>query len=177
MQERAKLVRFEGEILPHLDAAYNLARWLLRNDHDAEDVTQEACLRAYRFFEGFRGGNAKAWLLTVVRHACFDWLKQNRSQESMTSFDELVHTPDAVGSCNTPESLALQAANQRVLHAALAQLPIEFCEALILRELEGLSYKEISTVTDVPIGTVMSRLSRARNLLLDILSTHDQQEH
>ena len=172
MHRPSQRAQFEHIVLPHLDAAYNLARWLLRNDADADDVTQEAFVRAYRFFDSFHGGNAKTWLLTIVRHACYSWLKQHRAEKSTMAFDEQQHSAnnnDATDGHDpfsaSPESLFLQEADRRLLHQYLEALPLEFREALVLRELEGLSYKEISAVMDVPIGTVMSRLARGRGLL------------
>jgi RNA polymerase sigma-70 factor (ECF subfamily) len=162
--------RFERVVLPHLDAAYNLARWLTRNDHDAEDVTQEACARAYRFFETFHDGNARTWLLTIVRRTCYSWLDKHRPDSRATVFDEDVHSLESGDGHGTaggasPEALLLVNADLRQLRECLEQLPRELREALILRELEGLSYKEISAVTEAPLGTVMSRLARARNQL------------
>lgn len=170
-------------MLPHLDAAYNLARWLLRNDADADDVTQDAFVRAYRFFDGFHGGSAKIWLLTIVRHACYTWLKQHRAEKSNMPFDEQLHSwngndsaPGEASFSASPETLYLQAADRHRLHACLEELPLEYREAVILRELEGLSYKEISSVMDVPIGTVMSRLARGRGLLQEKLGGYVGQE-
>jgi RNA polymerase sigma-70 factor (ECF subfamily) len=179
----SKRAQFEHTVLPHLDAAYNLARWLLRNDADADDVTQEACVRAYRFFDSFHGGNAKTWLLTIVRHACYTWLKQHRAEKSTMPFDEQQHSSnnsDPVDGHDpfsaNPEALFLQDADRRLLHRCLEELPLEFRETLILRELEGLSYKEISTVMEVPIGTVMSRLARGRALLQQQFAANNVQE-
>ena len=157
----------------HFDAAYNLARWLTRNDHDAEDVVQEACLRALRYFEGFHGGEGRAWLLTIVRHTCYSWLEKNRPTEVSAGFDESASTADRAGfdpdmmaaEGGNPEAIALQNAHRRILDQAIAALPLGFREVLILRELEDLSYKEIARVIDAPVGTVMSRLARARKLL------------
>ena len=160
MPEHDRLARFEQAVLPHLPAAYNLARWLTRDDHDAEDVVQEAYLRAYRSFDRFRGGaDGRAWLLAVVRNTCFTWLKQNRAHELAAPFDEALHSPE---SDTGPERRLLQQASADLLREALGELPAEFREVLVLRELEGLSYKEIAAVADVPLGTVMSRLTRAR---------------
>ena len=156
----SELKRFERTFLPHMSAAYNLARWLTRSDQDAEDVVQEAYLRAVRFFGGFRGGNSKAWFLTIVRNAGYSWLQRSRAQGLTTPFDAEMH--DIEDTSQGPEVDLLQRATQQDLQAALESLPVEFREALVLRELEGLSYKEIAEVSGVPIGTVMSRLTRAR---------------
>ncbi len=156
---------FEKTVLPHLDAAYNLARWLLRNDSDAQDLVQEACLRAYRFFDGFRGGNAKAWFLTIVRNTCLTWIEENRSRGTSVAFDENLHSPDRAGNepwAGNPETICLQNLETAALMRGLEQLPMEFREVLILCELEGCSYREISAIVNIPLGTVMSRLSRAR---------------
>ena len=155
--------RFEEIALPHLGAAYNLARWLTRNDHDAEDLVQEAYLRAFKFFDSFRGEDGRAWLLAIVRNTCYTWLKQNRVQELHDSFDEDMHSE--ADSSGDPQSLMLQNANKELLNRGIEALPLEFREILIMRELEDLSYKEIATVAGIPIGTVMSRLARARNML------------
>src|SRR5512132_4242314 len=162
-----KLDRFEQAILPHLDAAYNLARWLTRNEQDAQDMVQEASLRAFKFFDGFRGGDARAWLLTTVRNTCYTWMQQNRRGQAMTPFDEGIHTVDE-DSLN-PSSLVLKNADMEMLQRSLEQLPDEFREVIVLRDLEELSYKQIAEVTDVPLGTVMSRLARARARLKQIL--------
>jgi RNA polymerase sigma-70 factor (ECF subfamily) len=159
---------FEELILPHLDAAYNLARWLTRNTQDAEDLVQEAYLRAFRFFGGFRGGNARTWLLRIVRNTCYTWLHQNRAQQVTDPFDEQAHT-DVTESQN-PETLLLQKADGQLLNRALEELPTAFREVLVLLEIEGLSYKEIAEVLGIPIGTVMSRLARARHRLRESLS-------
>ena len=145
-----------------MDAAYNLARWLTRNDQDARDVTQESMLRAFRFLDGLRG-DARPWLLALVRNACMSWLKANRPAE-LAGYDPAAPELEAVDE-HTPETLALQAIDRRMLNEALAALPAHFREALILREMEELSYKDIARITGAPIGTVMSRLARARRLL------------
>src|SRR5437667_2661408 len=161
---RADRTRFEEVVLPQLDAAYNLARWLTRNGHDAEDVVQEACERALKYFDAFRGGDAKAWFLTVVRHACYDWLKRNRPAEIVPGDQETIESvPDLTAA--TPEQMALRNASSSALAEAIAALPLGYREVLILRELEELPYREIARVVDIPIGTVMSRLARARGLL------------
>jgi RNA polymerase sigma-70 factor, ECF subfamily len=153
-------------MLPHLDAAYNLARWLTGNDTDAEDVVQEAYLRAFKFFAGFHGDNSRAWLLKVVRNACYTWLQHNRAHALTIEFDETLHS----GESDTPEILVLANLNTHWLKHALEALPPEFREAVILRELEGFSYKEIASLAEVPVGTVMSRLARARKRLQQCLA-------
>jgi RNA polymerase sigma-70 factor (ECF subfamily) len=154
-------LRFETLVLPHLDAAFNLARWLLRSSADAEDASQEAMLRAFRFFNGFQGGDVRAWLLQIVRNTCFTWLEKNRHVKDMTEFDEELRGSPSP----TPESLAIAADGRERLTHALESLPPGYREVIVLRELEGCSYKEIATITSIPIGTVMSRVSRARRQL------------
>jgi RNA polymerase sigma-70 factor (ECF subfamily) len=161
--------RFEQAVLPHLDAAYNLARWLTRNEHDAQDVTQESFLRAFRFFDGYQGGNMLAWLLTIVRNTCYTWLHQNRPPDSAVEFDEEIHSSESSGGAD-PELQVLASADKETLQHALEELPDLFREALVLRELEGMSYKEIADVTSVSLGTVMSRLARGRTRLRESLS-------
>jgi RNA polymerase sigma factor (sigma-70 family) len=162
-KERNNLILFEQTILPHLDAAYNLARWIMGNDQDAEDMVQEAYLRAYQYFVGFQGGNSRAWLLTIVRNTCYTWLRQNRDHKfTVELVDEL---PDSESPWINPETFLLLRSNTRLIRTALEKLPAEFRELIFLRELEGLSYKEIAGVAGVPIGTVMSRLARARQQL------------
>jgi RNA polymerase sigma factor (sigma-70 family) len=161
---------FEQVVLPHLDAAYNLARWLTRNPQDAEDVVQDAYLRAFRFFGGFRGGNGRTWLLKIVRNTCYTRLHQNRAQRSATAFDEQLHTDTAES--ENPETLLLRKADGQLLNQALDELSPEFREVLVLLELEGLSYKQIAEVVGIPIGTVMSRLARGRHRLRESLSCH-----
>lgn len=165
-------MRFEQLVLPHLDAAFNLARWLLRSRADAEDVAQDAVLRAYRFFLSFHGGDARAWLLQIVRNTCYTWLEKNRPVEQMTEFNEELHTTASV----SPESLAIAGNNRERLTRALESLPARQREVIVLRELEGCSYKEISTITAIPIGTVMSALSRARRQLQVALSNPAREE-
>jgi len=157
---------FEQVVLPHLDAAYNLARWLTRNDHDAQDVAQEALLRAYRFFDGLRG-EAKPWLLAIVRNAFFTWLQANRPTDTVGFDDDVAELlpSDEDG----PEVQAARNFDRRMLNTAITALPAHFREVLILRELEDLPYKDIARIADVPIGTVMSRLARARRLLAESL--------
>jgi RNA polymerase sigma-70 factor, ECF subfamily len=171
LQEQSESSRFEQTILPHLDAAYNLARWLTRNETDAEDVVQEAYLRAFKFFGGFHGDNSRAWLLKILRNTCYTWLQQNRAHELTIEFDEKLHS----GESDTPEIIVLANVNTHLLKHALEALPPEFREAVILRELEGFSYKEIAIIADVPVGTVMSRLARARKRLQQCLTDHKRE--
>jgi RNA polymerase sigma-70 factor (ECF subfamily) len=147
-------------LLPHLNAAYSLARWLTRDDHDAEDVVQEACLRALRFFKGFRGGDCRAWLLRIVRNTSYTWHQRNRARGPTIAFDEEMHSDE--GESADPSTLLLRKADRSLIQRALAELPVKLREILVLRELEGLSYKEIAEVADIPMGTVMSSLSRGR---------------
>ena len=160
--------RFEQAVLPHLDAAYSLARWLTRNEQDAQDVTQESFLRAFRFFDGYQGGNMRAWLLTIVRNTCYTWLHQNRAGQSAVEFDEEIHSKELSGEAD-PEIQVLTNADKETVHRALEELPDIFREVLVLREMEGMSYKEIADVTSVSLGTVMSRLARARTRLRQTL--------
>ena len=148
-------------VLPHLDAAYNLARWLTRNAHDADDVLQDAMLRAYRHFAGLRG-EPRPWLLAVVRNACWSWLQANRPADIEPLDDEIAD--DALPG---PEAALARSLDRRLLNEAIAALPVQFREVLVLRELEDLSYRDIARIAGVPIGTVMSRLSRARRLLVE----------
>jgi RNA polymerase sigma-70 factor, ECF subfamily len=162
--------RFDRTVLPHLDAAYDLARWLTRNDHDAEDVLQTAALRALQFFDGFHGVNARAWLLTIVRNVFYTWLDARHRGHEAVPFDEEIHaTEDAGAPLGQPEAELLRRVESRFLREGFEALPLPLREVMVLRELEGLSYKEIAAVTAVPIGTVMSRLSRARRQLQDFL--------
>src|SRR4051794_39658614 len=158
-------------MLPHLDAAYGLARLLVRDAHDAEDVVQDAYLRAVRHFDGFHGGDARAWLLTIVRRTCYTWLKRRRTQPAATEFDEEAHSGDLPA--EDPEALLLQGDLREALSRAVAGLPIEFREVLLLRDVQGLSYREIAEVVGVPVGTVMSRLARARRRLQATLPVED----
>src|SRR4051812_14773989 len=153
-----KTTSFEATVMPHLDAAYNLARWLARNDADAQDIAQEALLRAYKFFGGFHGSDGKSWLLAIVRNTFYSWLQKQRSRHGEESFDENIHAdyPALVDTLpqNNPEVLLMQRASKRIIDAALERLPVECREILVLRELEDLSYKEIADIADIPIGTV-----------------------
>jgi RNA polymerase sigma-70 factor (ECF subfamily) len=167
MAEQNQPPDFEQTILPHLDAAYNLARWLTRSKQDAEDVVQEASLRALRFFPGFRGGDARAWLLRIVRNTSYTFLHANRPMQDAVEFDENIATPDS--RVRNPEEVVLQKDAGMVLRQALEKLPANHREVLVLRELEEMSYKEIAEITGVPVGTVMSSLSRARDRLREVL--------
>jgi RNA polymerase sigma factor (sigma-70 family) len=162
-----KLERFEQAILPHLDAAYNLARWLTRNEDDAQDMVQEASLRAFKFFDGFHGVDARAWLLATVRNTCYTWLQQNRRSQLTTAFDEEIHTVE--DDAMNPSALALKSGDVEIIRKSLEELPDEFREVVVLRDLEEMSYKEIAEVINAPLGTVMSRLARARGRLKQIL--------
>ncbi len=168
MPEQSSAVRFEQIALPHLPAAYNLARWLVRNDQDAEDVVQEAYLRAFKFFDGYRGGESRTWLLTIVRNTCYSWLQRNHARELTDSIDE---TEIEAADFTNPELRLVQDADAQMVRAALAELPLEFREVTVMRELEELSYKEIAAIADLPIGTVMSRLARGRKRLHALLVT------
>lgn len=159
----------EESLLPHLDAAYNLAHWLVRNKQDAEDVVQEAYLRALRFWGGFRGVNSRAWLLQIVRNTCYSWVKRNHPADLSDEFDETVHSKEVSG--EDAEAKLVSRANSDQIRRAFETLPAEFRELLVLREIEELSYKEISDVIGVPMGTVMSSLSRARGRLRHALTS------
>jgi RNA polymerase sigma-70 factor (ECF subfamily) len=173
----ARTSRFEQTIMPHLDAAYNLARWLTRNDSDAQDVVQDAYLRAFIYFDSFQGENPSAWLLAIVRNACFTWMRRNRPREEVAGSD----ATDAETAGNAqpllgggsrelatdPQTLLIEARDRTQVNELVAKLPAEFREVIVLREIEDLSYREIADVVGIPIGTVMSRLSRARRLLHD----------
>jgi RNA polymerase sigma-70 factor (ECF subfamily) len=161
VDDRQQRAAFVAAVAPHLRAAYGLARWLLGNDADAEDAAQDAYVRAYRHFDGFGGANPRAWLLAIARRCCYSLIARKRPAE-LGSFDEEVHAPAHAQRLDGPEQAALRADDARRLNAAVAALAVEQREVFVLRELEGLSYKEIADVAGVPIGTVMSRLSRAR---------------
>lgn len=163
---------FEQTIVPHLDAAYNLARWLAGNEHDAEDIVQESCLRAVKFFDGFRGGNPRAWLLTIVRNTSYTWLKRrNEGHVSLNLEDGDFEIEDHAAN---PAMLQAAMASVEKVRGAIAQLPAEFREIIVLREMEDYSYKEIADIADVPVGTVMSRLARGRRQLQKILCAETQ---
>ncbi len=167
-KEQSKRDLFEQTILPHIDAAFNLARWLLNNDQDAEDIVQESYLRAYKYFTSYQGGNSRSWLLTIVRNSCYTWLHQNRAQaETVELNDELTSTELDPGN---PEFTADIKIDRQMVANALEKLPVEYRELIVLRELEDMSYKEIALIARIPIGTVMSRLARARQRLKECLS-------
>jgi RNA polymerase sigma-70 factor (ECF subfamily) len=182
LSEQTGVERFQRVVLPHTRAAFNLARWLCRNDQDAEDIVQEAYLRAFRFFGTFHGEDARAWLLAIVRNTTYTWLRQNRGHELQLTFDEetgaahegasltLLNPPDS-----NPESILARDDDKGLLNRALEALPVEFREVLVLRELEDLSYKEISRIAEIPMGTVMSRLARARKSLAECLIRMDKE--
>ena len=171
--DAARSRRFEQQVLPHLDAAYGLARWLTRAEHDAEDVLQEAMLRAYRYYDGRDDGNAHAWLLAIVRNTFYTLHKQAAAARQ-EEFDEAVH--DAADSAPSPEARLLQEADARQVRAAIERLPVEYREVLVLREFEECSYKDIAEITGLKIGTVMSRLARARDRLARHLGADTQGE-
>jgi len=167
-------VNCEEALLPHLDAAYNLARWLTRDARDAEDVVQEAYLRAIKHFGSLRGDNARPWLLRIVRNTYYTWIQRNRLTEVLSPFDEeddihLSDTPD-------PEMLLLQESDRQIVRRALRKLPAEFLEVIVLREFEELSYQQIADLVQIPIGTVMSRLARARQRLAQLVSNCHREE-
>jgi RNA polymerase sigma-70 factor (ECF subfamily) len=153
---------FDAVVLPHLEAGHRLARWLLRDEHDAEDAVQEACLRAFRYFRTFTGGNGRAWFLRIVRNTCYGW-RRRAAQAPTASFDEEQHS--IVGPQSNPETLLLQNDDTATIARAMSSLPDRFHQMLVLREIEGLSYRELADVVGIPVGTVMSRLSRAREAL------------
>jgi|SRR5579859_1510389 len=164
VEEQNKLAQFEQHIMPHMNAAYNLARWLTSNDSDAQDIVQESYLRAFKYFGGFGGRESRGWLLRIVRNAFYDWLRKNRGAETSEPFDEEMH--GVMNETQGPDGpLPLEKADHELLHKAIASLPLEFREILVLRELEGFSYNEISELANIPLGTVMSRLARARERL------------
>lgn len=173
--------RFERIMLPHLDAAYGLARWLTRNDELAEDAVQDAYLRALRFFGSLRSGDGRPWLFKIVRNACFELLQRERSVAA-DDFDEEQHGGEAFAAGAVlvlpvnPEAAAVERADRLMVHECLAALPRDFREALVLRELQDCSYKEIADITGVPIGTVMSRLARGRRLLQGLISQRFKRE-
>jgi RNA polymerase sigma factor (sigma-70 family) len=176
LTDAAQSRRFQEVALPHLDAAYNLARWLSRNDDDAQDIVQEAYLRAFKSFAGFRGASCRPWLLAIVRNTCYTWLRQHKSAQLEVPYDDEVAANESAsesysnGHAGNPETIVAASEDRRLFDAALAALPIEFREAVVLRDVEDLSYKEIASVAAIPIGTVMSRLARGRRMLYAALT-------
>ena len=171
---REKIARFEALVLPHLDSAYNLARWMTRNTTDAEDVAQEAMMRAFRFFDTFRGEDARVWLLTIVRNTYLTWVRRQMPQQNSAEFDERLHTD--IETALTPESEFLRQATAEQVRRAIENLPAEFREVILMREFEQLSYKEIASVTCSPLGTEMSRISRGRSLLRQLIAESRRME-
>ena len=166
--QKEEVASFEAALLPHLDAAHNLARWLTRNEQDAQDVVQEAYLRAFRSFSGFHGSNGRAWLLTIVRNTSYTLLKKNRSAGLTTPFDEEIHASGHESV--SPATILEHSEDAELIKEAMDELPAEFREILVLRHQECLSYKEIADIAQIPPGTVMSRLSRARARLKECLA-------
>jgi RNA polymerase sigma factor (sigma-70 family) len=174
LDDQTRVRRFERFFVPHLDAAHNFARWLTRDERNAEDVVQEACLRAFKFIESFQGDDGRAWLLGIVRNTYYTWLKRNKVATLAVPFDEESFDSGeleaSVERYASPVDQLLQEKDaKRLVNGALERLPEEFRETIVLRELEGLSYKEIAAIAGIPLGTVMSRLARARKLLLQYL--------
>jgi RNA polymerase sigma-70 factor (ECF subfamily) len=177
MTESNKEERFQTMVLPYLDSAFNLARWLTRSHQDAEDIVQESYLRAFKFFDSFHGEDGRAWMLGIVRNTFYTWYQQKKTEAQSTEFEEELHSIKAEDSAatqyadNNPEALLIQKDNRRGLQQALEVLSVEFREVIVLRELEDLSYKQIAAIAGIPIGTVMSRLGRGRKQLAEILAS------
>ena len=174
MRDPAKLGHFETTVLVHLDAAFNLARWMIGDDAGAEDAVQDACLRAQRFFSSMSGPSPKAWFMAVVRNTCVDVLSDRKRRQIEDAYDEELHGRHGDAG-ESPEGAALRQSDARWVRDAIASLPLDYREAIVLRELEELSYKEISAIVKVPIGTVMSRLARGRDLLAQRLRANLRQ--
>ena len=172
--QKAELASFEDVMLPHLDAAHNLARWLMRNEQDAQDVVQEAYLRAFKSFSGFHGSNGRGWLLTIVRNTSYTLLKKNRAVDLTTPFDEEIHASGRESV--SPAAILAHAEDAELMNSAMNDLPAEFREILALRHQEELSYQEIGEILKIPVGTVMSRLARARAKLREYLTSQTSQE-
>ena len=166
--DAARLARFEQTVLPHLNSAYNLARWLVRNEHDAQDVVQEAYLRAFRFFDGFHGGDGRAWLLAIVRNTSRTWMQQAAKGDLAAEFDDDQHSRYVA--TPGPEAHMIRQSGIDAVRQCIEELPPEYKETLVMREMEEMSYKEIADATAVPLGTVMSRLARARARIQNCLS-------
>lgn len=179
MVDPIKTQRFQAMVMPHINSAYNLARWLTHGHADAEDIVQETYLRAFKFFDSFHGDDSRVWLLSIVRNTFYTWYSQNKVHNQNTPFEEDLQRTDAGAErsdAENPEHILLQKDSQRILNQALRELPIEFREVMVLRELEELSYKQIADIVQMPIGTVMSRLGRGRKQLAAILSTNNKGE-
>jgi len=161
----------------HLDSAYNVARWITRDAGMARDAVQDGCLHAFRAFDQMAGPNARSWFLAVIRNACIDLLRERRSRVVEEEYDEDIHGSEtaALGNAMTPEDIVARASDARWLHGCIDSLPREYREVIVLRELEELSYREISAIVDIPIGTVMSRLARGRDLLQQRMLFADRQ--
>lgn len=172
MKAQNKHSQFEEIALPHLDAAFNLAYWLTGDRQDADDIVQESYLRAFKFFDSYRGGNSHAWLLAIVRNTTYTWMRQNRMNVGAELLEEELPDSEIV----SLESSYLQEADFQRLREAIAALPVEYREVIVLHDLEGLAYKEIASVANIPLGTVMSRLSRARDRLQKTLIDRQQRE-
>jgi len=163
--------QFEALVMPHLDAAYNLARWLVRDPHAAEDLVQDAYLRAFRYFASFHGDDARPWLLGIVRNTCYSWLRSLKQSPEQVQFDEEIEMDEsaevtmAIGRADSPETLLMRKVERAQINAAIQSLPVSFREVIILREIEEMPYDTIAAVMQIPVGTVMSRLSRARGML------------
>jgi RNA polymerase sigma-70 factor, ECF subfamily len=170
-RSESRLQLFEELILPHLDSAHNLARWLMGRGDDAQDVVQEAYLRAFRFFDGYNGGDAKAWLMEIVRNTCFTRHRREKRNLTTVVFDEAAHTSS--GGRPNAEEMLVQASNRSILQNCIERLPATFREVIVMRELEEMSYLQIAQATRLPVGTVMSRLSRARKRLGDCAKGRD----
>jgi RNA polymerase sigma-70 factor (ECF subfamily) len=167
LQEADDRVRFEAAFLPHLGAAHNLARWLTRDNHDAQDMVQEAFLRAWKSFGGFHGVDGRTWLLAIVRNVCYTWLEKKRTHPPATELDARFHA--VTDRTQNPGTLVEREEERQTIRKAVEELPLELREVIVLRELEGLSYKEIAAIAEIPLGTVMSRLARARDRLQQCL--------
>jgi RNA polymerase sigma-70 factor, ECF subfamily len=180
MANKKDRLRFERIMLVHQRASYNLALWLLRDPADAEDVVQTAYMKAFEHFDSFRGGNAAGWMLTIVRNTAYNWLQKAKRNSNLISFDEVLHsntehTQPSFATMNPEETLSAIASGTQIM-AAIERLPVEYREVFFLREIEGFSYQEIAETTQVPKGTVMSRLSRARAQLQLLLTEQSKRE-
>ena len=174
LKDQDKQAQFEQTVLPHINAAFNLAHWLINNDQDAEDIVQESCLRAYKYFSSYQGGNSRAWLLTIVRNTCYTWLHENQAQGLTVDLDDELSSIE-LDSADPEQCLQIKV-DQQSVSRALEELPAVYRELIVLREMEALSYKEIALIAGVPIGTVMSRLARARQQLKEFLGQRYKEE-